>query len=174
MKRSSRIHVVFAPSFVILLIFGCAGPSTDPRQGGLIGGAYGLSSGKYEERVKEREKRLKKLEELQQELEKDKANLEEQKEQKSRELSDIQHQLDDLQKKSEALANEVDHFQVTLKEQEAKHNQLRMQLATLKIKIGALSEKSTRDIQVEQLEAERAVLEKEYRALLELYRELIK
>ncbi|MCP4696274.1 MAG: hypothetical protein GY862_05440 [Gammaproteobacteria bacterium] len=40
-----------------LLSGGCA-VSDDPSEGGLMGGVYGLGSGRYEERVDERQKRL--------------------------------------------------------------------------------------------------------------------
>ena len=45
-------------------------------------------------------------------------------------------------------------------------------LSELQGKINELSERSSRGMQVEQLEAERVALENEYRLLLDLYREL--
>ena len=174
MKETLRNPVRFSLGIVILLIFGCAGCSTNPREGGLAGGVYGLSSGKYEERVNQRDERLEKLKELQQELEKEKETLEVQKAKKSRELADIQNQLDDLQKKSQTLAYDVDRFQATLQEQAVKRDQLRVQLVTLHKKIETLSIKSTHKVKLEQLEMEREALENEYRQLLELYRELSK
>lgn len=48
-------------SAVWLALSGCANTSTDPREGGLLGGITGLQSGAYEQRIAEREQRLAEL-----------------------------------------------------------------------------------------------------------------
>jgi len=57
------------------LATGCQTVSSDPREGGLLGGMSGLQSGVYEQRVQDREARLAEMRTMQQELERDQGTL---------------------------------------------------------------------------------------------------
>lgn len=53
----------------------CESASTDPHEGGILGGMKGLSSGEYERRVEEKEDRLASVEALNRDLEDENADL---------------------------------------------------------------------------------------------------
>ena len=59
----------------VLLLAGCQ-TTDDPREGGFIGGVGGLSSGAYEQRIREREQSLDRLQGIQVELDAQRAELE--------------------------------------------------------------------------------------------------
>ena len=152
---------------------GCAGTtSTDPKEGGLIGGIRGISTGEYEERIKQREERLKRMREMQKNLDTEQAGLEAEKEAKARKVAGQRRELEELLKKAEALTIDVEKFQAKLGQQATMRKDLNRKLSQLQEKISNLSEESHKGIEVEQLEAERTALEKEYRLLLDLFREL--
>jgi chromosome segregation ATPase len=170
MRVFLRAVVLYGCVLLLLFVGGCA--STDPREGGLIGGVQGISTGEYEDRVEERKERLQRLKEIQQELDENQAALEAEKEAKAVEIGEQQRQLDELDKKTEALGADIDRFEAGLGEEAAKKEELRESLTKLQNEIDSLSEESAKGIEVEQLEAERSALEEEYRLLLDLYREL--
>ena len=164
--------VLYISINVVLIFYACAGTSTDPKEGGLFGGIHGLSSGKYEERVRQREERLDSLKKAQKNLKEEQKALEKERQDKDRIIAEQKRRLAELQNKSKALSFEVDKYQATLNQQKSQQEELRRKLWDLQNKIESLSIKSDKDLEVEQLEAERATLEKEYRLLLELYRDL--
>ena len=173
MKHTSKAYCVRFPLLLIMLAGGCAGTtSTDPKKGGLIGGIRGISSGEYEERIKQREERLQKLREMQTDLDTEQAALEAEKDDKSRKVAEQRRELGELLKKTESLAMDSAKFQAKLDQQETIRKDLNRKLSQLQEKINNLSSESHTGIEVEQLEAERTSLEKEYRLLLDLYREL--
>ena len=152
---------------------GCAGTtSTDPKEGGLIGGIRGISSGEYEERIKQREERLQRLRGMQKDLDTEQAALEAEKEAKARKVAEQRRELEELLEKTETLTIDVKKFQAKLGQQATMQKHLSSELSQLQEKISNLSVESHKGIEVEQLEAERASLEKEYRLLFDLYREL--
>jgi chromosome segregation ATPase len=174
MKQNSvGTYCLLLTLLFVITVGGCAGTtSTDPKEGGLIGGIRGISSGKYEERIKQREERLQRLKETQKELDSEQAALEAERNAKGEKVQAQQRELDELLKKTETLTRDVENFQAELFEQETMQKDLNKKLSQLQHKIGDLSAKSHKGIKVEQLEAERTSLEKEYRLLLDLYREL--
>ena len=173
MKLTSKTNHVLFSVLLIMMAGGCAGTtSTDPKEGGLIGGIRGISSGEYEERIKQREERLQRLGEMQKDLDTEQAALEAEKEAKARKVAEQRRELVELLEKTEALTIDVEKFQAKLGQQATMQKDLNRELSQLQEKICNLSAESHKGIEVEQLEKERASLEKEYRLLLDLYREL--
>ena len=173
MKLTSKTNGVLFSVLLFMIVGGCAGTtSTDPKEGGLIGGIRGISTGEYEERIKQREERLKRMREMQKDLDTEQAGLEAEKEAKARKVAGQRRELEELLKKAEALTIDVEKFQAKLGQQATMRKDLNRKLSQLQEKISNLSEESHKGIEVEQLEAERTALEKEYRLLLDLYREL--
>jgi len=173
MKITSKTYCVLFSVILIMMAGGCAGTtSTDPKEGGLIGGIRGISSGEYEERIKQREERLQRLGEMQKDLDTEQAALEAEKEAKARKIAEQRRELEELLEKTEALTIDVEKFQAKLGQQATMRKDLDSKLSQLQEKICDLSADSHKGIEVEQLEEERASLEKEYRLLLDLYREL--
>jgi len=79
MSRGRRWNAVPVALAVLaaLGLAACAAPSTDPREGGLVGGVAGLGSGgAYQERVRTREERLAALRATQETLEGERRALE--------------------------------------------------------------------------------------------------
>lgn len=155
-------------------VLGCS-PSSDPRQGGLAGGIYGLSSGAYDERVQARRESLSRLESIQAKLETERAELEVEKRSSEVRLSDEQRRLKTLQENTKALANNVRYLSENLQRDDARVNTVRAGVTEL--------EREIKDIEVatdagqlkqEQLRRKSVVLEDEYRKLMDLYIELAK
>ena len=158
---------------LLLLAAGCAGTvSSDPNEGGLLGGIHGLSSGKYEERVKEREQGLQHLQEIQRNLDDERSTFETEKGEKAAGIEAKQRNLDLLLSKTNQLAGETAKLESALAGEKEQQQELQKKLPLLQAKIRAFAEKDTQGLTVKQLEEERAALEKEYRLLLELYRQL--
>lgn len=173
MKITSNTYCVLFSVVLIMMAGGCAGTtSTDPKEGGLIGGMRGISSGEYEERIKQREERLQRLREMQKDLDTEQAALEAEKEAKARKVAEQRRELEELLEKTEALTIDVEKFQAKLGQQATMQKHLSSELSQLQEKISNLSAESHKGMEVDQLEEERASLEKEYRLLLDLYREL--
>jgi len=173
MKLTSKTNGVFFSVLLIMMAGGCAGTtSTDPKEGGLIGGIRGISSGEYEERIKQREESLQRLKGMQKDLDTEQAALEAKKEAKARKVAEQRRELEELLEKTEVLTIDVEKFQAKLGQQATIREDLNSKLSQLQEKISNLSAESHKGIEVEQLEEERASLEKEYRLLLDLYREL--
>jgi hypothetical protein len=65
-----RIAPRMIAALVVVGITGCQGTTGDPRDDGFIGGVSGLTSGKYEQMVRDRRKELEEEEDTRQALEK--------------------------------------------------------------------------------------------------------
>jgi chromosome segregation ATPase len=155
-----------------LCLGACAAPSTDPREGGFVGGVHGLSSGAYEERVREREESLQRLRDAQQELQREQERLEVERAARAREVDLQRRRLDELAAETAALERDVSRYQAREAEASAEQSRLRSELQGLEGRIRRLSERAGPDADVQALEAERAALEREYRLLLDVYRNL--
>ncbi|MFQ5913553.1 MAG: hypothetical protein ACE5JS_10245 [Nitrospinota bacterium] len=158
--------------FLAASLIGCA-PSKDPKEGGLIGGIYGLSSGAYKKRKKEREERLARLKELQRELEAEKTRLQATKRTEEQQIAEYERKLDVLRNGTKRLNQEVAELGRTLTGGHKELAELRKRLARLDQEFRKLDEaKEKEDLNREVLEEKAASLEKEYRELLKLYLEL--
>jgi septal ring factor EnvC (AmiA/AmiB activator) len=101
---------------LLVVITGCA-TTSDPRQGGLFGGIAGLSSGAYEERLKQRENDLAQQQSTHQDLTQESIRLKGDTQKLESELasltemdeklSDLQKEIDQLQAKSDKQKDEI-------------------------------------------------------------------
>ena len=67
MKKARCKQSVFI-SATVLGLAGCASVSTDPREGGLVGGVVGITGGAYDERTEQREDALETLDRIEDSL----------------------------------------------------------------------------------------------------------
>jgi len=98
------------------IITGCA-TTSDPRQGGFFGGIAGLSSGVYEERLKQRENDLAQQQSTHQDLTQESVRLKNDTQKLGKELasltemdknlSNLQAEIDQLEAKSDEQKNEI-------------------------------------------------------------------
>ena len=163
------------------LIAGCA--SDNPREGGFLGGVAGLSSGKYDERIRTRQDSLTEIKDARTELESELAGLESQKVASQRRLQANRAQLARLSTESKALSVNV----AGLKAEDARRQG---QIADLKRRTSEFQGKvqqadraagadaledggtATPNVRQQQLENQRRQLEEEYRLLTDMYRKL--
>lgn len=142
----------------------------DPREGGFIGGVQGLSSGAYERRIEEREERLERLRQLSEELDAQRMALEHQHQQSLSDFEREQARLATLSRDTEELERKLLSSRETEQAQQLQHRELLQRVQQLKQEIDR-----TVDIdhaKADSLGAERDALEKEYRLLLDIYREI--
>lgn len=101
---------------LVAIITGCA-TTSDPRQGGFFGGIAGLSSGAYEERLKQRENDLAQQQSTNQDLKQESVRLKSDTQNLERELasltemdknlSNLQAEIDQLEAKSDKQKDEI-------------------------------------------------------------------
>ncbi len=173
MKRSFML-LLNAP----FLLAACA-TSTDPHEGGFLGGVQGLSSGVYEQRLREREERLQRLREEQRELERERDELKQRDQGLARRLAVERGRLRKLSEETRGLQRRIDALRATRKASSGKIARLRKRLAALKRGIAstdhsldALEGSGQAPDAIERrraaLRTQRKALEKEYQLLLDL------
>jgi septal ring factor EnvC (AmiA/AmiB activator) len=91
--------------FLLSVITGCA-TTSNPREGGFFGGVAGLSSGVYEERLKQREYDLAQQQSVNQDLKQESTRLKSYNRKLERELAS----LTEMDKKLSDLQKEIDHL----------------------------------------------------------------
>ncbi len=164
--------------FCLFLIGGCAA-STDPHEGGLLGGIVGLSSGEYERRIQERQARLQRLRAIQGGLQQETASLEARKTTLKKQLKAEKQRLSRLKRDVSALERRIKGLERQKEASSSKIKDLKARLAALKAEIKTVSQDidalegsglgdTEIDIRRRQLEAQRKALQKEYESLLEL------
>lgn len=177
MRRSSRWRVWICAVCGLFLLGGCAS-SPDPREGGFFGGIHGLSSGKYEQRVKEREQRLERMRALQEEMRAEGGELELQKAELEQALRNEQQALTDLDLDIRAMEDELAALSVNDTRQTNQIEEIRRRLQTLKseskaykIALDDLEGTHGHDedrLRLLQLTEQRDALRREYDLLLDL------
>ncbi|SHO51356.1 hypothetical protein [Desulfopila aestuarii] len=178
------------PRTIVIMIFltgmlaGCAGVDQDPRSGGLLGGISGLSSGSYENRVKEREARLEQLRATQRQLDAETGQLEEQKSaayakvaKDQAEVNAMQSEIAQLEKKSKALAAQQGTDQQRVAELDKRVKALKSKMGQQASDLDALEGSGLGDADVDlrrkQLEKQRDALAREYDLLMKMQMELV-
>lgn len=166
-----------------LLLSGCVTGGDDPRQGGFFGGVSGLSSGRYENRVKEREARLAQLRATQQGLDAKKGSLEADKSAAlTRVVADrnrvaaMQSEIAALEKNTRSLSTRQGADQKRVRELQQRITELkaetRNQASALDALEGSGLGDSDMDLRRKQLEAQRDGLRREYELLMKMQMEL--
>lgn len=169
--RTAKAAEALALAVFLLALGGCE-TTTDPREGGLIGGIHGMSSGAYEERLRQREQSLERLRAIQERLEEERTDLESAKQSKAAEVQAQRRQLNALLEETQHLSADVARVDATLAKQEASKTEISNRLIELQANIRRLGEDADQGTRLEELEERRAALEQEYRLLLDLYLEL--
>lgn len=164
-------HSALVTLFCIILLNGCK-TTDNPREGGFFGGIHGVTSGAYNKRLEERQESLDRLQRMRQRLEKNRTALESDKSTKSTQLAQQQQLLDSLMTEIQKLQASVNAYRTSLTEDDQQKRELNLQLGALQEKTEALSSAGDRGMEMQQLEAERARLEEEYRLLMDLYMNL--
>lgn len=165
------------------ILSACATVSDDPREGGLLGGLSGISSGTYEARVSEREDRLKRLREMQADLDAEKGQLEAQQSAMHRQLQVDRARLQRLDTDIVALQKKVDGLVDAQGQDRQRVNELQSRLDALKSGMsqqrsaldaleGDASGDGQADLRRKQLEAQRSALQHEYELLMKMQLEL--
>ena len=176
------IRILLA-SVLVAGLSACATTSTDPREGGLAGGISGLSSGAYEERVREREERLAELRAAQAELDAESRELEATHAERQQLVEQERAELDRLNADLEALHVRIAGLTAQLGDTDARLVDLRQRLAQLdqaaqnqQSSLDALEGTgigdTDEDLRRRQLVQQRDALRREFDLLMELSLEL--
>ncbi len=174
---------------VVLILFfagllgGCATGDQDPRTGGILGGISGLSSGAYENRVKERQVRLEQLRATQSQLDAEKGQL-------TQQQSAAYAQLEKDQTKVTAMQSAIVKLEKSSKALTAQQGADRQRVAELQRRTADLKGKMKKqssalddlegsglgdadvDLRRRQLEQQRVALAREYDLLMKMQVEL--
>ena len=167
---------------IVVFLTACA-TSTDPHEGGFLGGVQGLSSGEYDSRINERQARLDRMKQEQAALDNEKKSLTQNKSSLEKKIRQEKQQLAKLKKKNRSLETKIAQLNkdndISKKEMDAlnqRSKQLTQDLQTTSNSLDALegnaSGGSSVDKQRKQLEAQRRELENEYQLLLDMTLEL--
>ncbi len=154
-----------------LLLSACQ-TTDDPRDGGLMGGVSGLSSGAYDRRIQEREDSLNRLKGIQDELETQHSDLEIRQQQSMSAYQLEQRRVAELSSDTRTLAARLQTLKTRHAEQERSRKDVIGRLQNLQGRIDNLATQDEANLRVEVLEKERSALEEEYRLLLDIYREI--
>lgn len=144
--------------------------TTDPGKGGLLGGLIGLSTSAYEQRVEQRKESLARLNSTRKQLQEQETSLEASNASQQERLAYQKHLLATLLQDVRHLSRDVEGGERRYEVKDEQVQELQVELSNLKDKVNALFEAAEQQImQREQLQEQRAKLEREYRLLLEIY-----
>jgi len=175
-----RLPLALALAGSLLAVAGC---SNNPKEGGFFGGVGGLASGAYEDRIAEREARLDGLRAAGADLSGEQANLEAQERARQAQIAALRSSVARLDRDTQSLKRQVADLQAEDSVSASRLRDLQQRLSNLDRRIasvqsgadalegsdGTSGEAITRR---KALEAERQQLEREYKALLDLTRQL--
>lgn len=158
------IQQIACLSGLVLLLSGCLGASTNPREGGL----FGYSPEAYEQRQQEREAKLAAIENEQRREAGQTSELETQRTTKARTVSQQQKELQAVEKNLSAATKKLNATKAANAGQEARLNELRnratgLEKATVKASSG--SDSAARAAELKRLKQEAARLEKDINML---------
>jgi chromosome segregation ATPase len=175
MSRLSQASVVC----LTLLLASCANVSTDPREGGLMGGIKGLQTGAYDQRVQERQDRLSQMQALQSNLSAEQRQLEQDRTASQAALDEERRRLQQLNNNVVQLRQNVDQLvreqgtddkkvqELQARVQTLQRNMQRQQSTLDALKGSGLGD-SDMDLRRRQLEEQRDLLRREYDLLMKL------
>ncbi|SEL63767.1 hypothetical protein [Ectothiorhodospira marina] len=174
MKRMTLMVAVMGT----LGLAGCA-TTTDPHEGGLLGGIQGMGSGAYDQRVQEREDRLEQLRQAQQELQTEREDLEARKTRQRREVALERERLAALDRDVTGLSRQVESLSDRHGEEDQRVQALQTRLDDLRGRMntqqsaldaleGSGMGDAETDLRRRQLEEQRNALREEFDLLMEL------
>lgn len=178
-----KLRVVIMMISLTGMLGGCAGGDQDPRSGGLFGGISGLSSGSYDNRLKDREARLEQLRATQRQLDAEQGQLKEQKSaayakvaKDQAQVNAMQSEIKQLEKKSKALAARQGKDQQRVAALDKRVKALKSKMGKQSSNLDALEGSGLGDADVDlrrkQLETQRDALAHEYDLLMKMQMEL--
>ncbi|HKK32761.1 MAG TPA: hypothetical protein VJ934_04280 [Desulfomicrobiaceae bacterium] len=168
---------------LVLLLSGCVTGGDDPRQGGFFGGVSGLSSGRYEDRVKEREARLEQLRATQRGLDAEKGSLDANRSAALARVDADRNRVAAMQSEIAALEQNTRTLTARQGADQKRVQDLQQRVAELKAGMrnqassldaleGSGLGDSDMDLRRKQLEAQRNGLRREYELLMQMQMEL--
>lgn len=175
MNKLSQVGVVC----LTFALASCANVSTDPREGGLIGGIKGLQTGAYDQRAREREDLLSQMQTMQSQLSAEQRQLEQDRTASQAALDDERRRLQQLNNNVLRLRQNVDQLVRDQGTEDKKVQELQARVQTLQRNMqhqqssldaleGSGLGDSDMDLQRRQLEEQRDRLRKEYDLLMKL------
>lgn len=169
-------------SLAIIFLSACA-TSTDPHEGGFLGGVQGLSSGEYDRRHDERQARLERMKQQQSQLDNESRSLTQDKSSLEKKLQAEKRNIRKLHNDSKSLDKQIAQLNSDNEIEKNKVDELKQRSSRLKRNINDTSNSldalegddsggSSVDKQREHLEAQRRELQNEYQLLLDMTLEL--
>ncbi len=159
---------------ITALAAGCASVSTDPDEGGLLGGIKGLSTGEYEQRRAAREQRLAALQRFNKNLKEEQDTLDESITIRKGDIERLEANLDDLGKVIESLRSDIEADSRVGSKVETARLQIQTKLELIELQLEELRAANEQGlIEKEALQREYRRLDKEAEQLWELYADLI-
>ena len=172
MKVNTQTALACIGMLTAAMLLSACQTTDDPREGGLLGGVSGLSSGAYENRIQEREASLQRLKDIEHELEAQRSDLESRQQHSLSAYQLEQRRVADLSSDTRTLGVQLQTLKTSHAEQERSRKNLISRLEDLQGKIDYLATQGEANLRLEALENERSMLEEEYRLLLDIYREI--
>ncbi len=163
---------------MVLYLTACA-TTSDPHEGGFMGGVQGLSSGEYDRRIDERQARLDRMKKEQAQLDNESNSLAQDKSSLEKKIQQEKYHITELKKKNQLLKKKIARLNSNNEVDKNDLNKLNKQAAKLTKNInktnnsldaleGDMSGTASVDRQRAQLEAQRKELEKEYQLLFDM------
>jgi chromosome segregation ATPase len=157
--------------------------TTNPKEGGFFGGVGGMASGAYDQRIEERQASLNRLRAAEAELSGERQSLEAQERARQAEIARLRAGVSQLDRETQSLKREVAGLQARDSTSAARLSELRERLSALDRRLDGVkrgtdalegADGTSADVisRRQALEAERQQLEREYKALLDLTRQL--
>jgi chromosome segregation ATPase len=125
------LKTIIGAMAVVFCISGCS-VSTNPREGGLIGGLYGLSSGAYDARLQQRRNELARQQKASSELKRESSALNEEYQLQDRQLAAEQQRVAKLEKDLSRLQARVAELKAKTSKQKTEAANLRQRVIKLR------------------------------------------
>lgn len=164
MKRNLSLMIAGS---LILLLGGCAGQTTDPRQGGL----FSYNPQAYEQRLQERREHLSQVEQANRQAEAESATLESERASQQKEKAALQRQVRKLSASISKMEKDIKAKQVKTTAQQQKQQRILAELKTLKDasrKTDNIEDPEEKRLELKRLQERRDQLEKEAASLMRL------
>lgn len=147
-----RFKMLISIGLVVSLMAGCV--TTDPKEGGLLGGIYGIGSGDYDSRMEEEEAQLEKMRRLQQEAQQEKQDVARIKERKQRQQEALENEISTIDQQVHELTQELEQLDSSHQEIQEQKPALQQRLQEINKQLAELRQDAL--INSEQIEAHQA------------------
>jgi septal ring factor EnvC (AmiA/AmiB activator) len=158
---------LFLAAGLALLLTGCAGQTTDPRQGGL----FSYNPQAYEQRLQDRREHLTQVEQVNREAETESAALESERVSRQQEKAALERQVRKLSSSIVKMEKAIKAKRATTTAQQKKQQRILAELNTLKAasrKADNIEDPEEKRLELNRLQQRRDQLEKEAASLMRL------